>query len=263
MSQPEASVAIVQARFPEPAVLLIRRSEREEDSWSGHWSLPGGRRKPGDKDALDTALRELLEECGILLSGSELTGELPVTVAQRRTPPFLQVAPFVFGIDWPPEVRLDPNEAVEARWVPLSLLRHPASHILRPVPGMPPRFFYPAVELGPVPLWGFTYRLMTKWQGLLPADAHAGLETASRILEFLLVNGLRLVSGWSSRTAIVEGAIDPGRVAAFLAQPGDSVPPVNRIEVTPDGIHILGLAFEEYAIRARGAAPFLYSTTSG
>jgi 8-oxo-dGTP pyrophosphatase MutT (NUDIX family) len=252
MSEPEASVAIVRARLPEPAILLIRRSEREDDSWSGHWSFPGGRRDTGDDSPLETALRELAEECGIELSENDLLDELPLTVARRRMPPFLRVAPFVFEVDRPPAVHLDPKEAVEARWVPLSLLCDPASHILRPVPGMPPNLFYPAVELGPVPLWGFTYRLITEWQELLPADPHAGFEAARRLLDYLLGDGLRLVSGWSSRSAVVEGAIDPARVAAFLSRPGDSVPPVNRVEVAPGGIGILGLAFEEYAIRARG-----------
>ena len=65
--EPHAAVAIVRARQPRESVLLIRRSERQEDSWSGHWSFPGGRRDPEDPDLLHTAFRELEEECGIRL----------------------------------------------------------------------------------------------------------------------------------------------------------------------------------------------------
>jgi 8-oxo-dGTP diphosphatase len=72
MPEPEAAVAIVQAGSPPGSILLIRRSEREDDSWSGHWSLPGGRRDPDDPDILHTALRELAEECGIELSRDHL-----------------------------------------------------------------------------------------------------------------------------------------------------------------------------------------------
>jgi 8-oxo-dGTP pyrophosphatase MutT (NUDIX family) len=252
MSRPEASVAIVQARLPEPSILLIRRTEREDDSWSGHWSFPGGRREPGDAEPLETALRELAEECGITLSQADLVEELPLAVARRRTPPFLEVTPFVLGVERALDVKLDPREAVEARWIPLSLLRNPSSHSIRPVPGMPPRLFYPVVELNAVPLWGFTYRLITEWQKLLPADRRAGFEVACRMLEFLLAHGLRLARGWRDRTTVIEGALDPEEIAAYLAQPAAEVPPVNRVELTPKEIRVMGLAFEEYLIRSTG-----------
>src|SRR5436190_1307210 len=74
MAEPEASVCIVHTRGPEESILLIRRAERESDSWSGQWSLPGGHRDEGDVDLLHTGLRELEEECGIRLTRDELEG---------------------------------------------------------------------------------------------------------------------------------------------------------------------------------------------
>src|ERR1043165_8599890 len=59
VTQPEAAVAIVRAREPEDSILLMRRTIREGDSWSGQWSFPGGRCDPSDPSPLDTALREL------------------------------------------------------------------------------------------------------------------------------------------------------------------------------------------------------------
>src|SRR3954469_17844709 len=97
-THPDAAVAIVHAREPNESVLLIRRSEREDDPWSGHWSFPGGRSDPQDRDPLDTALRELAEECGVRLAREQMEAALPQRVARRRSPPYVLVAPFVFGV---------------------------------------------------------------------------------------------------------------------------------------------------------------------
>jgi len=166
MAEPEAAVAILHAREPEESVLLIRRAERENDPWSGHWSFPGGRREPEDPGLLHTALRELEEECGIHLGPERLEAALQPMLAGRKTGRFLLVAPFLFRVEGQLPTTLDPREAVEALWAPLTVLRDPARHCLQSVPGQPKEVMFPAVELNGVPLWGFTYRLITDWLGL-------------------------------------------------------------------------------------------------
>jgi 8-oxo-dGTP pyrophosphatase MutT (NUDIX family) len=166
MADPEAAVAIVRARAPEESILLIRRTERAGDPWSGHWSLPGGRRDPQDSDLLHTALRELAEECAILLTPEQLETALPATSVGRLLGPRMVVAPFVFSIENELPTIADPEEAAEAIWVPARILRDPARHAIHSVPGMPPHQQFPGIELNGVPLWGFTYKLVTSWLGV-------------------------------------------------------------------------------------------------
>ena len=59
-------LAAILREGPESAeVLFIRRSEQPGDPWSGHMAFPGGRQAPTDRELLDTARRETLEEIGL------------------------------------------------------------------------------------------------------------------------------------------------------------------------------------------------------
>ena len=166
MPDSEAAVAIVRAPAPEDSVLFIRRAERVGDPWSGHWSFPGGRRDPADPDLLATALRELAEECGILLTAANLDSALPPRPVGRRVGISMMVAPFVLRVDFQLPTVLDHREAVEALWTPIRILRDAARHTLQAVPGMPSEMQFPAMDLNGVPLWGFTYQLVTDWLGI-------------------------------------------------------------------------------------------------
>jgi 8-oxo-dGTP pyrophosphatase MutT (NUDIX family) len=250
MTQPEAAVAIVHARGAEESVLLIRRSERADDSWSGHWSFPGGRCDPEDRDPLDTALRELEEECGVRLAREQMEAELPHRVARRRAPPYVQVAPFVFGLSAELPTVLDAREAAAALWVPLRELRDPSKHEWRPVLGRPEAMLFPCVPLAGTPLWGFTYRLITDWLGLSTPDR--SFEEAGRVLDFLLSQGLTLDQGWQDgrRVAKVTGEIPCAAVLARFSGPSVGVPSLTCLEVSRHAVRLIGAKFEEYLIRA-------------
>src|SRR3954453_22025287 len=249
MGEPEAAVCIVHARGPEESILLIRRAERESDSWSGQWSLPGGHRNEGDVDLLHTGLRELEEECGIRLTRDHLESALPHRLARRRVGRYLLVAPFVFRVDTELATILDPLEAANAAWVPLHYLRDLDRHRLRSVPGVPPQMLFPAVELEDAPLWGFTYRLVSDWLGLAAND-----NPAQAILGFLLERGLTLARDWSDGVAEVRGAIPVEDVLAYFCGPGPQALSINRLEAQPDFIRLLGPEFEEYVIRSEPPA---------
>ena len=235
MSHPEAAVAIVCARQPVESVLLMRRSEREDDPWSGHWSFPGGRRDPEDPDLLHTALRELAEECGILVARENLVAELPQSQARRKTPPFLMVAPFVFSVEHELPTVLDAREAAGSLWAPLSMLRDPSRHALLPAPGRPREILYPGIALDGTPLWGFTYRLITDWLGLVPT---AGSDETAGAREFLRARGL------------VGGAIPVEEALAHFSNSTGRIPGINWVEVSPEAVRIVDRQMKEHVIRA-------------
>jgi 8-oxo-dGTP pyrophosphatase MutT (NUDIX family) len=248
-ADPEAAVAVLHAPAPDESVLLMRRAERAGDSWSGHWSFPGGRRESGDPDLLHTALRELEEECGIRLPRAALIGELPQRIAGRRVGAYVLVAPFVFRVDRELATILDPLEAAHAAWIPLAWLRDSARHHLRPVPGVSADVLFPAVDLDRAPLWGFTYRVLVEWLGFTTAPEDA-FRAADAVLSFLAAQGLAVRRPWHDQVAEVSGPIPVDAVLAQFAGRGPYVMAVSRFEVHADAVRIAGPSFEEYVIRA-------------
>lgn len=228
MPDASAAVAIVHARFPVESVLLMRRAERADDHWSGHWSFPGGRRDPQDADLVATALRELHEECGVSLVREDLERALPLSSARRREGPLMYVAPFVFHLESALDAVPDRYEAVEARWFPLDYLRDPANHRVGEIPNGPAGMLFPCIPLPEMPLWGFTYRILTEWLDLLPARDHRP-EALRRVCDRL---------DGQSRAAALQ----------ILNEPWTEVPPLSAVELTPNALRILGLGFEPYVV---------------
>ena len=104
-------------------VLLTQRAEQLRDH-AGQISFPGGRAEPGDRDAVDTALREAQEEVGLPRAAVEVLGEL----APYTTITGFVVTPIVALVSPPFKLRIDPLEVAEAFEVPLRFLMTPAHH---------------------------------------------------------------------------------------------------------------------------------------
>lgn len=159
-----AAVALIEGDGT--AVLLLKRIDSERDAWSGTWCLPGGRIEQEDPDALATAIREAKEECGIDLARR---GAMPLDLRPAGRPGReVLVAPFRFSVSIEQTtVRLNPGEHAKAQWLPLARLLDERNHRLRSVPGQPPDRLVPCLEIGdPVPVWGFTYRLLCEAYGV-------------------------------------------------------------------------------------------------
>lgn len=100
------------------SILLIKRTTRLGDPWSGQIAFPGGHKASIDQDFLETAFREAREEVGIDLYEHELVGCLPMVSARSGR---VQVAPYVFLLKSSVVVRAN-EEIAENFWAPLSSL---------------------------------------------------------------------------------------------------------------------------------------------
>lgn len=116
---PVAAVAvIINPKDDGGSVLLIKRTEREGDPWSGQIAFPGGHRSVRDRDFLETAIREAREEVGIELREHRLIGHLPLVYPRTRR---IQVIPYVFELTADVTVRRN-HEVSESFWASLNAL---------------------------------------------------------------------------------------------------------------------------------------------
>jgi 8-oxo-dGTP pyrophosphatase MutT (NUDIX family) len=119
---PRAAVALVlRAGMAGVEILLIKRAERDDDPWSGHVALPGGRESSEDRSLQDTAIRETREETGLdLIEAGEVLGALD-DLAPRSSPRAILVRPFVAILRTEAPLVLS-DEVAAAFWVPLASL---------------------------------------------------------------------------------------------------------------------------------------------
>lgn len=164
-----AAVAIVLRRGAGDQVelLLIKRSDRDGDPWSGHVALPGGRREPADATLQDTAVRETREETGIdLARDGRVLGTLDELRPRSAVLPSVIVTPFVAVV--PADVAVEPNaEVAAAFWVPLALLTDPSVAVESEVTTRGTTWRVPSYTLGVHVVWGMTERILHNLLALL------------------------------------------------------------------------------------------------
>lgn len=143
-------VPIVQ-REPELTVLLTKRTDHLHDH-AGQVSFPGGRVDPGDRDAVDAALRETEEEIGLPRRHVRLAGRLDTYVTRTG----FEVTPLVGLVSPPFALKPDSFEVAEVFEVPLAFLLDPANRETqsRVFQGRE-RFFY-NFRYGGYQIWGAT-----------------------------------------------------------------------------------------------------------
>ncbi len=153
-----AAVALVLYDAPEGVrVLLMKRTTRAGDPWSGHVALPGGGYDARDEDLLATAIREAREELGIDLASERLLGNLPTLSPMSSGPNGMEVTPFVFLARTELAWQAGP-EAERAFWLPLEVAASGTLDGTYTYPGTTRTFSSWTYE-GDV-IWGLTWRIL-------------------------------------------------------------------------------------------------------
>lgn len=167
----DAQAAVALVCVPDPdAVLLIRRSTREGDPWSGQMGLPGGRWSPDDPDLARTAIRETAEEVGVQLTSADLVGTLDDLLPRTVQLPRILVRPFVFRL--PARVGLHPSHEVAASaWIELDRLLQPGVYQEWDVEAGGRQLRYPGYRLPEGVVWGLTERILTPFLATLGETA--------------------------------------------------------------------------------------------
>jgi 8-oxo-dGTP pyrophosphatase MutT (NUDIX family) len=122
-------------------------------------ALPGGRAEPDDVDLLATAIRETVEEVGVLLDRAQLLGALDDVAPRSAVPQPFTVRPFVFGLESQPTLQLS-SEVASAHWEPLETLRRADARgeLALTIGGVTRRF--PSYQTAAGTLWGMTERVL-------------------------------------------------------------------------------------------------------
>jgi len=155
----------------EAHVLLTERVDRGGHH-SGEVSFPGGRTEPGDRDLVETALREAREEVGLdpRATGLRVIATLPpltIPVSNYAVTPVLAVA------RRRPELTAAPAEVARILHVPVNafLPSAPRDQVEREIRGW--RVRYAAYPIEGLSVWGMTARVLGILGALLADSARA------------------------------------------------------------------------------------------
>lgn len=167
--RPTAVAAILRASDSGLDVLLIKRSQRSGDPWSGHIAMPGGRAEPSDPTLAETAARETLEEIGLLLDPPHalLIGALEPLAPRIHKIPDVSVQPLVWVIADSHAAASSTSsplgtsvEVDAAAWVPITHLTDPHRRVIHNVAGADgTALSLPAIQIDLGVLWGITLRI--------------------------------------------------------------------------------------------------------
>lgn len=155
-----AAVAVVVGGYPEPAILFVKRMERDGDPWSGQIAFPGGFRASLSEALRQTAVREAEEETGLdLAREAEFLGVLDEVAPRTPFLPPIAITPFVFRLRSQPTARAGP-EVARVLWLTVRALIAPESQGTFSLDLPSGERSFPAIVVGEETIWGLTERVL-------------------------------------------------------------------------------------------------------
>lgn len=151
LALPEAAVLMPLLNLPDPRVVLTVRA-RTMPTHAGEVAFPGGKRDPGDRDLLMTALRESQEEVGLIPKQVEVLGPLS-PVASRYG---MKVTPYVGVVNPAAQLVAEPGEIDTIFQVPLSFFLDQTPELSSPVEVFGKRVRLPSYYYQDKHIWGLT-----------------------------------------------------------------------------------------------------------
>jgi 8-oxo-dGTP pyrophosphatase MutT (NUDIX family) len=125
----------------------------------GQIAFPGGKHDPADETMLDTALREVREELGLVITKDDVLAELPME--QTRTTGY-RVFPYLVRITLPERWQIAEREIAEILNVKLRDLARPEAHdkMIERFPTWQKAEQVSFYRVGEHRLWGLSYRIL-------------------------------------------------------------------------------------------------------
>lgn len=151
LALPEAAVLMPITDSMTPDVILTVRSA-DMPTHAGEVAFPGGKRDPGDRDLLATALRESHEEVGLRPEAVEVIGELSPLASRFG----MKVKPYVGLVDSAVPLVAEPGEIDEIFRVPLSFFLETRPDLSSPIDFYGKRFRIPSYYFEDKRIWGLT-----------------------------------------------------------------------------------------------------------
>ncbi len=134
------------------SALVAKRTERNDDPWSGDVAFPGGKYISVDGDLVGTAMRETMEETGIDLSHSNFRGVMKVHKPSNEFS--MNVLPVVFTTRKIDGIKINRDELESIHWLPLDL--HDAMLLKQKMKGLYENW---TIIYDGIVIWGMTYRI--------------------------------------------------------------------------------------------------------